>query len=393
MIGPQQLSILPSNESERWKPVRDDFNFCRLAFFVSGDSVADRFRDIRQEYEVELGGKKFTAVWEVRHDKNLGLPGTFERDVWLGIMEIVQEQTDGGRKPVPDIIEIPSTADFLKRIGKKPSGGNYKVFREAIRRLARTSCWTDRAYNCPTSGGYLQVFKNINLMDEGAIQGEIDGHGNIHERTWIKLSQYVKANLESGYIALLDVAYIRKLKREFAKQLYPFLSYRFWLATQRSRDYVSVHWQELATYLAAVGWSALWRAKQRLQPSITELIERKYLDAESHWEGEYFVFKFGDKFLDELQARLSAKQLLTNWLERKSSAKQLRVLPTITSPRNYEPTPEEERKTVLIREATRIIIGQIPNVLKLAEHAWTVEDAISLSQELKRNTANPVVMS
>lgn len=393
MTQPHQLSILPANESERWKPVRDDFNFCRLAFFVSGDSKADRFRDIRQEYEVEVGNRKFTAVWEVRHDKDLGLPGTFERDVWLGLMEIVQELTEGGRKPVPDIIEIPSTAEFLKRIGKSASGSNYKIFREAIRRLARTSCWTDKAYNCPSSGGYLQLFKNINLMDEGAIQGEIDSQGNIHERTWIKLSHYVKTNLESGYIALLDVAYIRKLKREFAKQLYPFLSYRFWLATQRSRDYVSVHWQELATYLAAVGWTALWRAKQRLQPSIDELIEKKYLDPTSHWEGENFVFLFGDKFLEELQSRLSAKQLLANWLERKSSAKQLRLLPVPSTPRKYEQTPEDERKTLLIREATRIMIGQAPNIQKLSQCGWTIEDAESLCDELKQNSSRPVVMS
>jgi len=82
---PIETTQLRLVQPDRWQPVRDDFNFCRLAFFVAGDKVALRFRDIEQKYIVETNGQKFEALWEVRHDSKLGLPGGFDRDVWLGI--------------------------------------------------------------------------------------------------------------------------------------------------------------------------------------------------------------------------------------------------------------------------------------------------------------------
>lgn len=94
----QQLKIFeqqPEQELQTWQPVRDDFNFCRLALFSSADKNSDRFRDIKQQYTVESGGKSFKAVWEVRHDPELGLLGTFDRDVWMGILEIAESLVAG----------------------------------------------------------------------------------------------------------------------------------------------------------------------------------------------------------------------------------------------------------------------------------------------------------
>ncbi|MGH9551072.1 MAG: hypothetical protein ACRD3W_16940, partial [Terriglobales bacterium] len=104
----KQLTIFDPQPASEWRPVRDDFNFCRLALFVSSDKKADRFRNIRQTFNVTQCGQQFQVVWEVRHDAELGLPSTFDRDVWLGLMDLIQETTDGGRRPIPEIIEIRS---------------------------------------------------------------------------------------------------------------------------------------------------------------------------------------------------------------------------------------------------------------------------------------------
>jgi hypothetical protein len=48
----------PAQEIQTWQPVRDDFNFCRLALFAAADKRADRFRDIKQHYTVE-GWQRF----------------------------------------------------------------------------------------------------------------------------------------------------------------------------------------------------------------------------------------------------------------------------------------------------------------------------------------------
>lgn len=384
MTLPQQLSILTTADSERWKPVRDDFNFCRLALFVSSDKKADRFRDIEQRYSVDVNGNSFDAVWEVRHDAKLGLPGTFDRDVWLGIMEIVQEQTESGRKPVPEIIELGSMRDFLRRIGKNEGGKFSAKLKESIKRLTRTTCFTERSYNCPTSGGYLELVKPLHLIEECAFRGEKTASGDVAHTTWIKLGEYVRKNLESGYIALLDVHFIRGLGGEFSKQLVPFLSYRFWLASQRGRDFVSVSWEELAIYLAASGWDSLTRAKQRLDQPIRELIDRKYIAENSQWHGEKLVFWMGDKFIDELQDRLQAREHYKAWLSGKQSTKQLTLLPTAVEVRK-QISADDEKQAALMRQAIRVgVLHQQPDTALLSKHGWCIEDVLSLARTLTR---------
>lgn len=388
MSLPNQLSILPPQDADKWKPVRDDFNFCRLALFVSSDKKADRFRDIEQHYSVDLHGKQFTAIWEVRHDPKLGLPGSFDRDVWLGIMELVSELSEGQRKPIPQRIEIKSHRDFLRRIGKPHSGNYQKLLKESIRRLTVTMCLTDRSFNCPSSGGYLQLVKPIHLIDGCAFKGDVDTKGNVIESTWIELGEYVRRNLENGYIALLDVAYIRSLKGEIAKQLYPLLSYRFWLASQRGRDFTVLEWRELSEYLGS-NWPNAVRARQRLKDALQELIAREYIDSTSEWQGDQLVFRIGNKFIDEMRTRLNAREAFNAWSQAKGTAKQLSILPAQSSrPWNVSrdnQSPEDEREIILIRQATRLaLFQQSPDATVLEKHGWCVDDVISLAKTLKR---------
>lgn len=384
----KQLSIFDSQEVpqtvSQWRPVRDDFNFCRLALFVSSDKDSTRFRNLRQTFEVQHDGRTFQVVWEVRHDAELGLPTSFDRDVWLGLMEVAQEAKEGGRKALPDFVEIPSLTQFLKRIGKKSDGGSATLrVKESIKRLAFTTCVTEKAFNCPSSGGYLSLLEPLRLIEACAFRGDPDGKGGVHERTWIKLGEYVRKNLESGYIALLDVRYVQGMKSELAKMLYPYLSYRFWLAIQRGRDYTTENWEDLADYLAASGWNTLPRAKQRLSAAISELKRTLYIDESSEWVGDSYLFKIGEKFVDELRNRLKARDQYREWIEGKKQARQLTVIPRSTAT-NATITDEDARESALIRQAIRVAIcHQQPNAELLSRFGWTIQDAQSLARRLK----------
>lgn len=384
----KQLTLFNAAPLEEWRPVRDDFNFCRLALFVSSDKKADRFRNIRQTFDVTQGGRTFQVVWEVRHDAELGLPSTFDRDVWLGLMDLIQETTDGGKNPVPDIIEIPSITQFLTRIGKKSDGGKWTMrVKESIKRLCLTTCVTERAFNCPSEGGYLSLscFRPLHLIEECAFRGDIDGKGNSYESTWIKLGEFVRKNLDSGYIALLDVYFVRTLHSELAKQLYSYLSYRFWLAVQHGRDYTSESWKDLAAYLAASGWDSARRAKERLAPALAELKRTKYIEELSTWSGDDYVFKIGEKFIDELRNRIKARDQYRQWVDGRNRVKQLTVLPR-GSANNSVISDEEKRESILMRQAIRLTFcRQTPDAKLLAEHGWTIQDVESMAERLKQN--------
>ena len=376
----------PAQEIQTWQPVRDDFNFCRLALFAAADKRADRFRDIKQHYTVETGGKSFTATWEVRHDHELGLLGTFDRDVWLGILEYAEELAGAGRnKKYPEKIYLGSSKGFLKRIGKPESGRYVAMLHESIKRLLKTVCFSEKAFNVPASGGYLNVLENMTLITAAAFKGEPDCNGGVHETTWVKLGEHVRKNLESGYIALIDVKYVRKLKGELTKHLYPFLSYRFWLAVQRGRDYHQVHWEELRDYLAACGWDSLSRAKKRLKSALAELKQQEYIDDSSDWNGSNYVFKVGKKFVDELATRLNAKEQYQMWCTGRQSVKQLTLIPLNPLQPPQKPSTEEERESVLTRQAIRIaLLNQEPDLSILQKNGWTKDDAISLAQTLRQ---------
>jgi len=46
-------------------------------------------------------------------------------------------------------------------------------------------------------------------------------------------------------------------------------------------------------------------------------------------------------------------------------------------------SPEEEREGVLIRQATRLMLGQKPDEQLLLQNGWTLEDARAKMMELK----------
>lgn len=385
-----QLPVFDTQVTPTWQPIRDDFNFCRLALFVASDKRADRYRDITFDYEISVHGKTLKARWEVHHDKELGLLGPFDRDVWWGILDLVEEITGGDRNKIPETVHLGSPRAFLDRIGRPYNGKYVDMLNESIRRLVRTVCFSDNAFNCPDQGGYLRLLKQVTLITEAGFKGQIDEKtGRLNETTWIKLGDYVLKNLRSGYITLIDVKYIRQIKSDLAKLLYPMLSYRFWLAADHGRDRFICHWHQLRDFLAVTGWDSLRRAKDRLKPALAELVEHGYIDASSEWSDDNYVFVPGNKFLDELATRINAKARYADWIAGKHMAKQLSILPSQASPitrTQPEYTPEDLRSITLTREAIRIAhLRQLPNLDELQKFGWTKEDVYSLAQTIKSN--------
>jgi len=381
------FEALEQPQQESWKPVREDFNLCRLPYFIASDKKADRFRDLEHKYQISKDGKFLEAHWEVRHDSKLGLPGSFDRDVWLGILEIISDVTEGGRKPLPEIIDLGSSREFLKRIGKKGSGGrDVDMLRRSIERLATTGCISKGSFNCPTGGGYLYLGEVFHLIRAWAFKGEPKPGGGLNETTWIKLDSFIQKNLDSGYINLIDAKYIRSLRTEIAKLLYPLLSYRFWQAAKHGRNSWTVHWQELANYLGITSWPALWRAKAELKRAISELKIHGYIDESSDWESDRFVFVAGPKFIDELVNRLAAKNQFHSWINGKQNSKLPKQLsiPNLAQEK-IEPTPDEEREIALVRAATRLVLGIPLDETSLANHGLTRKDAERVAEDQRRN--------
>ena len=198
--------------------------------------------------ELTLDEDGEAVSWEVQHNQRLGLPGSFDHDVWIGILLKIAELTNNRSVSCPEVIEIDSFSSFLRLIDKKVGGYNIATLKESIERLAVTNCVSKKSFNCPSAGGYLgKVFQ---LIDGWGFIGESDGNGGVYERNFVQLNTFIRKNLDSGYITLVDLKLLHELKTEIAKQLYQLLSYRFWQAGTKKRSYWTVTWQHLAKYLA-----------------------------------------------------------------------------------------------------------------------------------------------
>lgn len=331
------------------RALRNDFNLSRLPYFITSHDADNRLRDIYFELNADGDGEK--SIWEVQHSR-LGLPGSFDRDVWLGILEIINETTDGGKGPCPEFVDLGTLRGFLRRIGKSGNGGkDIAMLKEAVERMARTMCVSRKSFKCPSAGGYLgKVFQ---LIDGWGFIGDDDGKGSTVEMNFVQINSYVRKNLESGYIALLDVKYLRSLKTEIAKQLYQLLSYLFWKAARNDRQHCSLHWKHLANYLGVTSWDSLSRAKKRLKPALDELVCRKYLSQYS-WDGQCLILFAGAKYEQE---------------------RNLRRIPQETQPAHLN--------TALIPLASRWASGYDPSTEQLRQHNCSIEDLKTVAETAK----------
>lgn len=355
-------------EQVETRSVRGDFNLSRLPYFAVGDKKADRFRDLYLEEEIEKENGNIKAIWEVRHDSKLGLPGSFDRDVWLGILEVINDLTQNGFKPCPEIVDIGSARSFLLRIGKSGCGGrDIAMLKEAIERIAKTMCVSGKSFNCPTAGGYLgEVFQ---LIRGWGFLGEDDGNGGVYEKNFIKLDAFIRKNLDSGYISLIDVKYMRGLKTEIAKQLYQLLSYKFWQAGKSGRNYWSVKWRHLADYLGITSWQNLRRAKKRLNPALLKLQEKNYV-SEWSWDEDRLILFAGSSYAEGHAARVRA-------LDRYQNQKQ----PLAAATKDIEMTKTPMIGNRLLPLASRWAAGYDPLPKELLDRNCTLADLESIAKK------------
>lgn len=363
------------------KVVRNDFNLARLPFFNMSHKKEDRFKAIKVTYNVNVNDKCFKASWIVNPHPDLGLPGAFDLDVWYGILEIVDELTNYGLNPVPIIIHLGSLYSFLQRINKSYSGSNILQLKKSIKRLAGTACIAEGAYNMPSNGGYLSSIQMVGLLDYAVIKGDPDYKGGVHATTEIKLSEWIRKNLDARYTSLVDIKFIRELKGDLTKLLYPYLSYRLWLAKQHHNEEIELSWMELSKYLTGGRWLSIKRAKNELKVAWQEMKDYKYIDSSSDWVGESYIVKPGIKFEQELQLRgcnkLKYEQVLKDKkkLEDKSQQKIQK---------------EKDRKKKLDQAITLVLIDREEEVdyNKLAKYGWTQNDVIQgVQKTIEHNKA------
>ncbi len=272
-------------------------------FFVL-DRHADRFKPIEYVTSSIENDKAITRGWWVEPHSKYGMPGALDRDVTVVIYEIVAE-TFSKDIPVPKIMPIGSMREFLERMGLTATGPNMKAVKDSLRRLAHTLCTCEETFFDNKKKRYICV--TFRLLQGFGFAGESDGNGGKHDENFVVFDEAILSNLNTGYVMVIDVDNVRKLKTDIAKQLYAHLSYRFYCTTTGGATQWAVDYPWLAVHLGITNLADLWRAKAQLKEAHEELKSAGYI-AHYQWDGWRIIYRPGEVWKGEQLRRQSGKQ-------------------------------------------------------------------------------------
>lgn len=370
------IAIFEQNKPELSLPqmVQAEINTLSLPYAVLHEKEAKTSPGHELIRFEKQGSSQIVWQWRVTPDRDHGMPTMFTMRVLFGLMEIAQEAKQKFGE-IPERLEIGSLNSFCKRIGLVAHREWRNLIKRHIRILVCTSCISKGAFK--TKQGTGLALDHFSYLRTARFIGQRDDDDNIIESNFVVFDHVFKRNLEANYIKAIDVAFMRELKSPIAQLLYTHLSHLF--NELNGWTYADPDYTWLAERMGLKIYGELKRARQQFKQAIAELIEFNYL-AKAEWNGWKIRFYPGVRYTyGEAAPRLERKKQIRNSRQDNSNCK----VQSEEKPISATPTPEEERETVLIRQATRLMLGQKPDEQLLLENGWTVQDATSKMFEIK----------
>ncbi len=309
---PSQISqskLVKSIDSSESALVRPEMHMFLRPYFLL-DKKADRLKGIDTREMVKVNGKEIERRWCVKPDAEFGMPGPLERDVLLAIYEIAYENFLSRNLIVPEVMALGTMSAFMRRLGLSRCGKNSNAVKLALKRLVHTTCKSENSFFDKSKN--LFVTESFQLLRAVGIAGESDGNGGVVEQSFVQFDDRVRNNLNARYLMVIDLLYMRELKSEISKHLYPILSHWLWRSAEKGYWRVQYHW--LAQHLGIKAWDKVWRAKQQLEQANNELLEKGYI---SHclWDGWDLLYFPGDAHKGEQLRRQVSKNIPASSLD------------------------------------------------------------------------------
>lgn len=289
--------------------IRFERNLLSIGFFGANEG-GDLTRTTRRiEQEVSRDGRKVKVAAEFRGSELLGLPTTSDRDKFIALLKIINENRDRY-----GVITNPirfSGYQMIRELGLSSNGDIYADILRWGKRMADTTITSEQIIYYAAKKEYsdetmhvFRSFKRTGTSYEG---------GKRQENFEVVLEDWLLANLNQRYVIPEDFNAYKKLKRPTAKGIFGYLHIWFNASDGRpiEKDYV-----DLCNVLNVRAYTKPSKIRSTIGPSLDELVKIKYL---SRWDIQTRVMKNGHKIILSVGSELL--QLLVNSRkERKLSA-------------------------------------------------------------------------
>lgn len=165
-------------------------------------------------------GRRLEQVWRITSSHDFSLPGTFDEDIFVGVMALVRQR---GGMPQDGKIRF-SLYELIKVLRKKKRGSNYPKVRDSLDRMASTIYYSENAFYDASEGESLETYRfALWTIHYSRAKG---AHGRAAEHHTLKFDDAIIRSYNAGYLKLLDTDLYFALKLPLAKALYRLVDQR-----------------------------------------------------------------------------------------------------------------------------------------------------------------------
>jgi plasmid replication initiation protein len=263
-------------------------NFEEHPYFRVGDRNAGT--GIMQ-FENELrtrDGNVMQQSWVVRAAHGRGLPGRYDQDVYVAMMQLI----DAKGLPEDGWVSF-SVYELVELMGKRHSGREYGQVRESLQRLATTSVESKNAFYHKGRKAYISdtfsLLTDVKLAEYEGIAGERKDRNRVH------LSQYFVDSYRANYLKHIDAGFYFSLSSPIAKRLYRLVDKK-----RGGRRGWEVELFSLKSRIPLSDYRYVSKVKEKLAPAHEELIVKGFLRGVSYRKNdggqEYAVYEITEDF-------------------------------------------------------------------------------------------------
>ena len=271
-------------------------NFEEHPYFRVGDRNAGT-GILRYENELRTrDGNVLQQAWTVRAAHGRGLPGRFDQDVYVALLQII----DNKGLPEDGWLSF-SLYELVELMGRGHSGRDYRQVRESLQRLASTTIESDNAFYHRGRKAYVR--DTFSLITEVKLSEYEGSDGERTDRNRVHLSDYFKESYQANYLKNIDVHFYWSLSSPIAKRLYRLIDKK-----RNGRRMWEVELFSLKDKIPLSDYKYASKIKEKLAPAHAELTEKDFLEHVDYRKGDYGEFA-SYKITESFHARRAAVAL------------------------------------------------------------------------------------
>jgi hypothetical protein len=235
-------------------------------------------------------GTELVQRWEVEPPAKLGMPGPFDQDIYLAVLQLLEMRGGMPRNGELDF----SLYELRDILGWSTSGNTYEKIRQSLRRISSTTLTSENAFYSKAEERFLSdTFQIWTVHFSRTKRGK-----TTRERHTLRFHPIFIRNYMAQYLKGLDPGFYWSLPSPLSKRLYRLIDHQRESGLQWQTDLSLLRQQ-----VPLPNYSYPSEIKRILEPAHVELQERGFL-ASVGYEGKTEVsYQISPEFARRQKAR------------------------------------------------------------------------------------------